>query len=252
MRRCCSVAPSPSWRWSLQVLHDRALAGQLARVRAISTSTQCTPGSTSITSIGASTSLRGWWRSCSQTVSPRPARAVPGCSADAQAQALTAQRTVRPGEGALHRHHRRASAGPRRVRRAAPGRWRRASARRRGLAGVWPIGCSVQPAPASGGASQPGCVRLGSPSQTSAGGGGRCRKDSALRGIQRPRRCGCGRTGCRRGRCPWLQASRRFGRARTKPVRAMSRARASPPVSAMQPWSSRSTASGASDSISCR
>ena len=39
---------------------------------------------------------------------------------------------------------------------------------------------------------------------------------------------------------------------RTKPVRAISRASSSPPDSAMQPWSSRSTVSGSSNSIICR
>jgi hypothetical protein len=195
--------------------------------------------------------LRGWWRKCSQTVSTRPRASAPGRPPmRSRRPCRHSARCAQANGAASHRVIATpvARAGPRTARRAAAGRPRPASGHRPGPAGVAdrvqrPAGASqrVRVAGAAGGGfAQPD---LGARRRQVA-------KGSAWRGIQ-PRVCsGGGRPGCRRGRCPCQASSASVGahEAGARDVAASAR----PPVSAMQPWSSRSTASGASDSISCR
>jgi hypothetical protein len=212
MRRCCSVAPAPSTMWACRFCTTGCRQQAIALRSCVSTSTQCTPASTSITSSGASTALRGWWRSCSQTVSvgPRSPRACRRCAGAGPAG------TTHGGPRQRARRHRRrrrpqppAPAGRPTARRAARRRLRRASGHRRGLAGCGRSGCSVQPAPASGWASQPGSSADGRrPATRRRSGRRQVAEGFGLRGRSSPAcAAGGGRPGDRRGRCPWPQAS---------------------------------------------
>ena len=183
-------------------------------------------------------------------------------TANAQPQAVTAQRVVHPGKrrgillgGITSFGHTFGMKGQRQA-------GKQLLALRR-VGGIEPAGVHTALRRLTERVQRPACAAQRAGVTAGRRGFGRfAQPDSGRRWRQMAKRLGVSRDPARIlqpvaggqdvGACVVHAQASSASAARTKPVREICRASARSPVSAMQPWSSRITASGSSDSINCR